>query len=99
MRVHPSQIILVALVIGVIVRGYIRKPRQTIGGVIGGVLGIGIPALIAAIYVWRGGDPTAAGALSFIPILTLPMGIALGVLVGHLTSKGRGTSGGDSDRR
>jgi hypothetical protein len=92
---HPSQIVFLVLLILAFVGGCIRKPRQTIGGTIGGVLGIGIPAAIAAIYVWRGGDPTGAGALSFVCTLTLPLGIAVGVLIANWTSKSKGTSDKD----
>jgi hypothetical protein len=70
----------------------IKAPRQTIGGVIGGLLGLLIPFLCSEVYVWRGGDPTAAGAFSFFCILTLPLGIAIGVIVASLMSKRRGTS-------
>jgi hypothetical protein len=73
----------------------IKAPRQTIGGVIGGLLGVLIPFLCSEVYVWRGGDPTAAGAFSFFCIFTLPMGIVLGVIVASWMSRGRGTSDKD----
>ncbi len=64
-----------------------------IGGVIGGVLGVAIPFVCSEVYVWRGGDPTAAGAFPFFCFITLPVGIAIGVIVGSRIAKGRGTSG------
>ncbi|HTV39719.1 MAG TPA: hypothetical protein VMF08_04030 [Candidatus Sulfotelmatobacter sp.] len=93
MRIY--QMVFLAFMIVAFIGACIRKPRQTIGGVIGGILGILIPVLLAELYVWRGGDPTAAGALSFFCILTLPLGIAIGVIVANWTAKVRGTSDKD----
>ena len=61
--------------------------RKIIGGTIGGFLGLTIPFLLAGIYVWQGGDPTAAGAFSFFPIITIPLGIGIGVAVGSTIRK------------
>jgi hypothetical protein len=93
MRIY--QIIFLALMAVAFVGVCIKAPRQTIGGVIGGFLGVLIPFLLSELYVWRGGDPTAAGVFSFFCIFTLPMGIALGVTVANWMSKGRGTSDKD----
>lgn len=92
---HIYQIIFPALMVVAFIGACIKAPRQTIGGVIGGVLGVLIPFLCSEVYVWHGGDPTAAGAFSFFCILTLPLGIAIGVLVATLISKRRRTSGKD----
>jgi hypothetical protein len=89
---HLYQIILPALLAVAFVRGCMKAPRKMIGGVIGGLLGVLIPFLCSELYVWRGGDPTAAGVFSFFCIFTLPAGIFLGVIVASWTSKGRGTS-------
>jgi hypothetical protein len=92
---HIYQIILPALMVVAFIGACIKAPRQTIGGIIGGLLGILIPFAGAELYVWRGGDPTAAGVFSFFCILTLPLGIAIGVLVASWMAKGRGTSDKD----
>ena len=89
MRIH--QIIFMALMVAAFIAGCIKAPRLMIGGVVGGVLGVLIPFLCSEIYVWRGGDPTAAGVFSFFCILTLPLGIGLGVLVAKLIPKRRET--------
>jgi len=81
---HIIQIIVPTLMVLAFIAVCIKKPRQTIGGVIGGFLGVAIPFLCSEIYVWRGGDPTAAGAFSFFCILTLPLGIVIGVIVASL---------------
>ena len=86
-KIH--QIIFLGFIVAAFVVACIKAPRQTIGGVIGGVLGVAIPFLCSEIYLWRGGDPTAAGVFSFFCILTLPLGIALGVLVATMLSKRR----------
>jgi CDP-diglyceride synthetase len=95
MHMHVYQMIFPALLVLAFIGACIRSPRKTIGGVIGGVLGVLIPFLLSELYVWRGGDPTAAGAYSFICILTLPLGIAIGVLVATWTARGKGTSDKD----
>ena len=92
---HIYQIILPAIMVVAFIGACIKAPRQTIGGVIGGSLGLLIPFLFSELYVWRGGDPTAAGAVSFFCIFTLPLGIALGVIVTSWMSKGRGASDKD----
>jgi hypothetical protein len=79
MRVH--QIIFLAFIAAVVVAGFIKVPRKMVGGVVGGILGILIPFLYAQFYVWRGGDPTAAGALFILCFVTVPLGIAIGVIV------------------
>lgn len=84
---HIIQIIVPVLIVLAFIGVCIKAPRQTIGGVIGGVLGVAIPFLCSLVYVWRGGDPTAAGVFSFFCILTLPLGIAIGVLVATMLSK------------
>ena len=70
MRTH--QIIFLALIAAAFVVALIKSPRKMIGGVAGGLLG-----------VWRGGDPTAAGAFPFFCFITLPLGIAVGVIVAN----------------
>jgi hypothetical protein len=81
---HIHQIIFLGLIVAAFVAACIRAPRQTIGGVLGGFLGVLIPFLCSEIYLWRGGDPTAAGVFSFFCILTLPLGIVIGVIVANL---------------
>jgi hypothetical protein len=72
-----------------------KAPRKVIGGVIGGFLGLLIPVLLAAIYVWRGGDSTAAGVFSFFALFTIPVGICAGVAVSNQGPKARGPLGKD----
>jgi len=45
--------------------------HKIIGGLVGGFLGFIVPFSLAQIYVWQGGDPTAAGVFSFFCILTV----------------------------
>ena len=89
------QILFLALMALAFVGGCIRAPRKMLGGVIGGVLGVLIPFILSEIYVWRGGDPTAAGVFSFFCILTVPLGIAIGVIIASWLSKGGGKSDKD----
>ena len=86
MRIH--QIIFLGFIAVAFVVGCIKTPRKMIGGVIGGVLGVLIPFLCSEIYLWRGGDPTAAGVFSFFCILTLPLGIGIGVAVASRIPRG-----------
>jgi hypothetical protein len=81
MRTH--QVIFLALIAAAFLVGCIKSPRKMIGGVAGGLLGVVIPFLCAQVYVWRGGDPTAAGAFPFFCFITLPLGIAIGVIVAN----------------
>ena len=81
MRIH--QIIFLGFVAAAFVVGFMKSPRKMIGGVVGAVLGFLIPFLGAQIYVRRGGDPTAAGALPILCFLTIPLGIAIGVVVAN----------------
>ena len=57
---------------------------KLIGAIIGGLLGLLIPFLLSQIYVARGGDPTAAGAFSFLPLATIPLGIVVGAAIGYI---------------
>jgi len=84
-----SQIFLIGLAALAFIPFCIKFPFQVIGGVIGGGVGVLIPFLCSEFYVWRGGDPTAAGAFSFFPILTLPLGIVIGVILASLVRKRR----------
>ena len=56
--------------------------KALVGGLIGGFSGFLIPFLLAQVYVWRGGDPTAAGVFSFFCFITIPVGIGIGAVVG-----------------
>jgi hypothetical protein len=78
-----NQIIFLALVAGAFIVGCMKSPRKMIVGVAGGLLGVLIPFLCSAVYVRRGGDPTAAGAFPFFCFITLPLGIAVGVIVAN----------------
>jgi len=88
MRVH--QIIFLAFIGAVAVAGFIKAPRQMIGGVVGGVLGILAPFFYAKFYVWRGGDPTAVGALFILCFVTVPVGIVVGVIVASVVFRRAG---------
>lgn len=77
MKIH--QIIFMGIMAAGFIGACIKAPRRVIGGVIGGVMGALIPFLLSEIYVWRGGDPTAAGAFSFLCLFTVPLGILVGV--------------------
>jgi len=80
MRIH--QVIFIGVIAVGFIIGCFKAPRKVVGGVIGGISGFLVPLSFAAIYVWQGGDPTAAGAISFFCLLTVPVGIAAGVSVG-----------------
>lgn len=88
MRVH--QIIFLGFIAAAVVAGFIKAPRKMIGGVVGGIFGILAPFLYAQYYVWRGGDPTAAGALFILCFVTVPVGIVIGVIVASLVLKRAG---------
>ncbi len=90
------QIIFMGFLAVAFVAGLIKSKRKMIGGVIGGLVGLLIPVLLAALYVWRGGDSTAAGVFSFFCLLTIPVGIAIGVAVASQTKKGTEPLGKDS---
>ena len=79
MRIH--QIIFLALVAVAFVVGCMKAPRKMIGGVAGGLMGVLVPFVCSAIYVRGSGDPTAAGAFPFLCFITIPVGIAVGVVV------------------
>jgi predicted membrane-bound spermidine synthase len=57
---------------------------ELLGAVIGCLLGIVGPFFYAQIYVARGGDPTAAGALWIVTFITVPVGILIGALIGFI---------------
>ncbi len=82
-----SQIFLIGFAALAFIAVCIKFPFQVIGGVIGGGLGFAVPFLIAQVYVWRGGDPTAAGGLAILPLITIPLGIAIGVGVVTMLKK------------
>ena len=97
MRIH--QIIFLGVIAVAFVVGCVRAPRKVIGGVVGGVLGFLVPFSFSAFYVWRGGDPTAAGAFSFFCIFTIPLGIAIGVVVASRMSKSKVSQDKDNVRK
>jgi hypothetical protein len=66
--------------------------RAVLGAVIGGILGIAIPVVLALAYIAFGGDAHAAGAFSFFPILLVPLGLFLGAVTGFGWSKDRSVS-------
>ena len=82
-----SQIFLIGFAALVFIAFCIKYPFRTIGGVVGGIMGFAVPFLIAQFYVWRGGDPTAAGGLAILPVITIPLGIAIGVGVVTMLKK------------
>ena len=57
---------------------------KLIGAIGGGLLGLLIPFLLMLIYAAAGDDPTAAGAFSFFPIATIPLGIVGGWKIGGI---------------
>jgi len=57
---------------------------KLIGAVIGGILGFIIPFLLMLIYATFADDPTSAGAFSFFPIATIPLGIMVGWKIGGI---------------
>ena len=57
----------------------IRQNMKLLGALLGGVLGLMIPIWLSQSYVAHGGDKTAAGAYSFLPLITIPSGIACGL--------------------
>ncbi len=82
-----SQIFLIGFAVLAFIAFCIKYPFKTIGGVIGGIMGFAVPYLIAQVYVWRSGDPTAAGGLAILPLITIPLGIAMGVGVATMLAK------------
>jgi len=76
-----------ALLVAAIVYACIKTPRQAIGAVVGGLVGVLIPVLCAVFYIWGGGDSQAAGVFSFFCIFTVPLGIAIGVVVAKRKGK------------
>jgi heme O synthase-like polyprenyltransferase len=84
-----------ALLVAVFIYACIKAPRQTIGAVVGGLVGVLIPVLCAVFYIWAGGDSQAAGVFSFFCILTVPMGIIIGVVVVTALAKRKSTSNKD----
>ena len=57
---------------------------ELLGAVIGCLLGLAGPFFYAQIYVARGGDPTAAGALWIVTFITVPTGLVMGALAGFV---------------
>jgi hypothetical protein len=57
---------------------------ELLGGVIGCLLGLAGPFIYAQIYIARGGDPTAAGALWIVTFITVPAGLVIGPVVGFI---------------
>ena len=55
-----------------------------LGALVGGLLGLVGPFIYGQIYVARGGDPTAAGALFIVTFITVPAGIVIGGVVGFI---------------
>lgn len=94
MRIH--QVIFMGLIAAALVVGCVKSPGKVIWGLAGGFAGFLIPFLLAQLYVWRGGDPTAAGALSFFTLFTIPIGIAIGVAVVSQISRERAAKGKNS---
>lgn len=52
-------------------------------------MGLGIPVVFALLYLAFGGDPQAGGAISFLPILLIPLGAVVGGIVGRVWSPER----------
>ena len=60
-----------------------------IGAVLGTVVGILVPYLMAMRYVLSGGDETAAGVYSFFTCMTVPIGFFAGAFAGAALHKRR----------
>ena len=93
MKVETIQTICNSFLIGFAALAFIcfciKYPLKTICGIIGGVLGLAIPMLLAFVAVWHSGDQSAAGGFAFFPLLTIPLGIAAGVGVASMLTKKR----------
>ncbi len=63
--------------------------RVALGAILGGIIGLGIPVVFALLYLGLGGDPQGAGAISFFPIVLIPLGLFLGGMVGSVWSPER----------
>lgn len=87
MRIH--QVIFMGFIAAALIVGCIKSRGKVIRGIVGGVVGFFVPFLFAQIYIWRGGDPTAAGALSFVAMFTVPLGILMGVVVASQAAKAK----------
>ena len=68
---------------------HVKEADIVIWACLGAILGFVIPVVACLIYVLyikitegKDADTTVAAAFSFFPIITIPLGIALGVLVG-----------------
>jgi hypothetical protein len=59
------------------------------GAFLGGIIGLGIPVVVAVLYLALGRDPQGAGAISFFPIVLIPLGLFLGGMVGSVWSPER----------
>ena len=59
------------------------RSAGAIGGLLGGLLGFGVPYLLALIETRNSADPTAGAAYSFFPIFTVPLGLIVGGVVGE----------------
>jgi hypothetical protein len=81
-----QQYIFVGVVAVAFVIGCIKASRKMLGAMVGGFLGLLVPISLAAIYVWRGGDPTAAGVFSFFALFTIPIGIVIGISISNQKS-------------
>jgi hypothetical protein len=73
---------------GKLMRGF-RK--VALGALIGGLAGLAIPVVFALLYLAFGGDPQAGGAISFFPIVLIPLGAFLGGVAGRVWSPERST--------
>jgi hypothetical protein len=63
--------------------------KIALGAIFGGIVGLGVPVIIALLYLALGGDPQGAGAISFFPIVLIPLGLFLGGMVGSVWSPER----------
>ena len=64
--------------------------RTILGACAGAFLGVVLPIPFGMLCVWVGGDPSGVAAVTFLPIVTLPLGLYFGGMNGA-----RSASGGD----
>jgi hypothetical protein len=63
--------------------------RVALWALIGGLLGLAIPVVFALLYLALGGDPQGGGAISFLPILLIPLGAIVGGIAASVWSRER----------
>lgn len=59
-----------------------RTHKIILGGFIGGIVGLVSPLVLAWVLWKTEKDPSVGGAATFLPCLTIPLGIIIGIILG-----------------